>query len=109
MKKVAQMKLYTKHLTLIEILRVCFLSCISSFIKQILYPETEWVNGRFKVASPEMTWVDRVQTRSFLKFLEPKLLVERPEDWYRISRKQARVVGSNLTLASSYALGEAAY
>lgn len=55
-----------------------------------LYPNVIWTVGRFKHA-PKGTWTNKEDTRAFLEYIEGLLYIKnREEDWYRISKLQAK-------------------
>eukprot|EP01127_Copromyxa_protea_P010687 TRINITY_DN2621_c0_g1_i2.p1 TRINITY_DN2621_c0_g1~~TRINITY_DN2621_c0_g1_i2.p1 ORF type:complete len:297 (+),score=38.82 TRINITY_DN2621_c0_g1_i2:7-897(+) len=58
------------------------------------YPSENWKRWMLKQV-PKGTWNDRSETRSYLEYLEPQLhIVNREEDWYRVSRRQLLKIGA---------------
>lgn len=62
---------------------------------QILYPDVQWVAGKFNKA-PASTWKTQENAREFLLSIQHDLHVKDYEDWYRVSYNQ---VSSGLGLS----------
>ena len=56
------------------------------------YPEEKWVFGRFFFRDK---WTNQQFVREFLDYCKKQLEIERPEEWYRISRKQIIQLGGS--------------
>ena len=49
-----------------------------------------WISGRFKKAFPN-TWTNNETSVEYLNYAEPFLKINKPEDWYRVSKQQVRI------------------
>eukprot|EP01127_Copromyxa_protea_P022880 TRINITY_DN842_c0_g1_i1.p1 TRINITY_DN842_c0_g1~~TRINITY_DN842_c0_g1_i1.p1 ORF type:complete len:410 (+),score=60.80 TRINITY_DN842_c0_g1_i1:172-1230(+) len=80
-------------------------------VLELLYPEENWVKGKFCFSSND-TWKNPEHVRDFLKTIEPRLGIREMDDWYRVSKKQILEAGAVRVLSafgSIYSLLKFAY